>query len=68
MTKFEDLPKNVQTLMLAKLALELSIHRCANLFELAKRQRLNVNEAWRRICRLAGQPVCTVPEEAMRPH
>ena len=68
MTKFEDLAKNVQTLMLAKLALELNSHRCANLFELAKRQRLNVNDAWRRICHLSGQPVCTVPEEVMRPH
>jgi len=54
--------------MLAKLALELNSHRCANLFELAKRQRLNVNDAWRRICHLSGQPVCTVPEEVMRPH
>jgi hypothetical protein len=67
MTKFEDLAKNVQALMLAKMAMEMNTHRCANLFELAKRGRTDVADAWRRICQLSGQPVCTIPHNALHP-
>jgi len=65
MAKFEDLPDNVRALILAKLAAELAVHKSANLYELAKLQRTEMMHAWRDICRKAGQPVCTIPAEAM---
>ncbi len=67
MNKFEDLPANVRMLMLAKLAIVLRTHRCANLYELAKRQHIDVTSAWRQICRLSKQPICTVPDMGTRP-
>jgi hypothetical protein len=65
--RFEDLPANVQALMLSKLAMELSIHHSANLHDLAKKQRTDTAGAWRTICRSIRQPVSTIPDEAMRP-
>ncbi|MGB6540028.1 MAG: hypothetical protein WBF03_04025 [Xanthobacteraceae bacterium] len=68
LVRFEDLPANVRALMLTKLAMELSIHRCANLQDLARKQRTDTTGAWRVICRLLRQPVSTIPEDIMRPH
>jgi hypothetical protein len=67
LVRFEDLPANVRALMLTKLAMELSIHRCANLQDLARKQRTDPTGAWRAICRLLRQPVSTIPQDIMRP-
>jgi hypothetical protein len=67
LVRFEDLPANVRALMLTKLAMELNIHRCANLQDLARKQRTDTTGAWRIICRLLRQPVSTIPEDIMRP-
>jgi hypothetical protein len=67
MTKFEDLAANIQALILAKLAMDLNRHRCANLYELAKKQHTDLKGAWRAICRTAGQAPCTIPAGALRP-
>jgi hypothetical protein len=67
LVRFEDLPANVRALMLTKLAMELSIHRCANLQDLARKQRTDPTGAWRAICRLLRQPVSTIPQDVMRP-
>ena len=67
MVRFEDLPANVQALMLSKLAMELNIHHCTSLHDLAKKQRTDTAGAWRTICRSIRQPVSTVPNEAVRP-
>lgn len=64
MTRFEDLPANVKALLLAKLAIELKTNRCANLYELAKRRNTSITAAWRGICQLSKQPICTIPEAA----
>ena len=66
MTKFEDLPANVRVLLFAKLALELRTNRCANLYELANKQRTDMVSAWHRICRMSNQPICMVPDMGMR--
>ena len=60
LVRFEDLPANVRALMLTKLAMELNIHRCANLQDLARKQRTDTTGAWRVICRLLRQPVSTI--------
>jgi hypothetical protein len=60
--KFEDLPANVRALLLARLAIEMKINRCTSLHQLAKRQQTDVATSWGRICRIAKQPLCTVPE------
>ena len=62
MNKFEDLPANVRALLLARLAIEIKINRCTSLHELAKRQQTDVATAWGSICRMAKQPLCTVPD------
>jgi hypothetical protein len=62
MNKFEDLPANVKALLLARLAIELKINRCTSLYELAKRQNTDTMTAWRYVCRLSKQPICTVPQ------
>lgn len=67
MRKFEELQKNIQALMLAKLALELKTHRCIDLRALAKKQQTDLMGAWRQICRMSGQPPCTIPAEIARP-
>jgi hypothetical protein len=64
-TKFEDLPDNIQALLLAKLGMAASANRCATLHELARRKRTDLTGAWRSICRAAGQPPCTVPLDAV---
>jgi len=68
LVRFEDLPANVRALMLTKLAMVLSVHRCANLQDLARKQRTDPTGAWRAICRLLRQPVSTIPQDIMRPH
>jgi len=68
MTRFEDLPANVRALLLARLALELRTNRCTSLHELAKKQRIDTASAWRRICQLSKQRVCTVPEMGSQHH
>ena len=65
MNTFEHLAANVQALLLAKLAMELSAEGCANLHDLARKRDLDVTGTWRRICRMAGQPVCAVPVDAV---
>lgn len=68
MNKFEELPANVRALLLARLAMELMTNRCANLYELAKRQKTDMMTAWREVCRLSKQPACTIPQAAVRLH
>jgi hypothetical protein len=68
MTEFEALPGNIQALMLAKLALALKASRCVSLHELAKSRNTDLTAAWRSVCRMARQPVCTIPIEVARPH
>jgi hypothetical protein len=68
MTRFEDLPDNIRALILAKLAMELRMRGGNSLHDLARRQQTDVVDAWRRICRLSGQPVCTIPAEAVQSH
>jgi len=65
MKKFEELPGNHQALILAKLALELSMQNALNIHQLAKALQTDAMGAWRTICRKAGQPVCTIPVAAM---
>jgi hypothetical protein len=67
MHRFEDLAGNVQALMLAKLAMEMKARQCGSLYDLARKQNTDLIGAWRGICRLSGQPVCTVPAQATRP-
>jgi len=61
MSKFEDLPENIRALILAKLAREMNAHRCATFGELANKKHSDVLTMWRGICRMAGQPTCTMP-------
>jgi len=63
--KFEDLPGNHQALILAKLALELSVQNVPNIHHLAEALQTDVMGVWRTICRKAGQPICTIPVAAM---
>ena len=67
MIRFEDLAANVQALILAKLAAELAAHNAANIHHLAKMQNTDLMGVWRHICRIAGQPVCTIPAAATTP-
>ncbi len=68
MTKFEDLPGNIRALMLAKLAMEMKAYHCANFYELATKRRTDTMNLWRSICRSAGQPICTIPQQIVQPH
>ncbi len=68
MNRFEDLPANVRALLLARLAIELKIKRCVSLYDLAKRQNTDMVTAWRYVCRLSKQPVCTIPQAAVPSH
>ena len=61
MKTLEDLDGNTRALILAKLTLQLQKNGCVNIFELAKKQHIDIAKAWREICRLAGQPTCAVP-------
>ena len=65
MTQFEDLAKNVQTLILAKLAIELNKYQCGNLQELARHRRTGLMDMWRVVCQSSKQPLCSIPREAM---
>jgi len=51
--------------MLTKLAMELSTHRCMNLYDLARKQGTDMTGVWRRICRSLRQPVTTIPLKIM---
>lgn len=64
--KFEDLPRNVQALILAKLAVEMNAARAHSIYHLAKMQKRDVPEVWRTICRKAAQPVCAIPIGALK--
>lgn len=61
MTRFEELPGNVRTLMLAKLAMEMRQLNAIDLRHLALLRRVSMAELWRGICRKAQQPVCALP-------
>lgn len=61
MTRFEELPGNVRTLMLAKLAMEMRQLNAIDLRHLALLRRVTMTELWRGICRKAQQPVCALP-------
>lgn len=65
MQRFEDLPRNHQALILAKLALEMNEQNAPSIHHLAKARQTDLMGIWRSICRKAGQPVCTIPIEAM---
>ena len=65
MTRFEELPGNVRTLMLAKLAIEMRQLNAIDLRHLALLRHVSMNELWRGICRKAQQPVCALPLGAM---
>lgn len=63
--RFEELPGNVQALMLAKLAMEMRAANAHSIHHLAKIKGSNVADLWRAVCCKAAQPVCTVPIAAM---
>ena len=65
MAIFEDLPGNVRALILAKLAAELAAHNSNDIYQLARLQRTDATHVWRDICRKAGQPPCTIPDDVM---
>lgn len=58
---FEELPGNVQALILAKLAAEMKVAKANSIYHLAHIRRSNIGDLWRTICCKAGQPVCTIP-------
>jgi hypothetical protein len=61
MTRFEELPGNVRTLMLARLAMEMRQLNAIDLRHLAMLRRVSMAELWRGICRKVQQPVCSLP-------
>ncbi len=61
MTRFEELPGNVRTLILAKLAMEMRQLNAIDIRHLALLRRVSMAELWRGICRKAQQPVCSLP-------
>ena len=67
MAKFEELPENVRALILAKLAAEMATHKSTNIHQLARSQKVDIAQTWRSICRKAGQPVCTMSTQIMKP-
>ena len=66
MIRFENLPANVQALVLAKLGFEMASEGCENLQSLAYKRRQQVAMVWRDICRKSGQGICTIPAEALK--
>lgn len=64
MTRFEELPGNVRTLMLAKLAIEMRQLNAIDLRHLALLRRVSITALWHGICRKAQQPVCALPIDA----
>ena len=67
MRRFEELPGNVRTLMLAKLAMELKQLNAIDLCHLALLRRVSMAALWHGICRKARQPVCALPIGAATP-
>ncbi len=67
MTRFEELPGNVRTLMLARLAMEMQQLNAIDLRHLAMLRRVSMAELWRGICRKVQQPVCSLPLGATPP-
>jgi hypothetical protein len=65
MQRFEDLPDNHQALILAKLGLEMTEQNAPSIDHLARTRQTDLMGIWRSVCRKAGQPVCTIPIEAM---
>ena len=65
MTRFEELPGNVWTLMLAKLAIEMRQLNAMDLRHLALLRRVSMTALWQSICRKAQQPVCALPLGAL---
>lgn len=63
--QFEELPENVQALMLAKLAIEMKAAKAHSIYHLAKMKKSALSDLWRNICRKAAQPLCTIPMEAL---
>lgn len=61
MSRFEDLPGNVRALLLAKLGMEMSGQKAANVHQLARMRGINVDALWRNICLRSQQQVCTIP-------
>lgn len=59
--RFEDLPENIQALLFATLAREMSVRKSRTIYHLAKMWETDVTGAWRNICRKAGQSTCTIP-------
>lgn len=66
--KFEELPANARALLLAKLAVALRARNSASIYDLAETQLIDVKSLWRKICRKAKQPVCTIPSDVIGPH
>lgn len=66
--KFEELPANARALLLAKLAVALRARNSATIYDLAETRLIDVMSLWRRICRKAKQPVCTIPADVVGPH
>jgi hypothetical protein len=54
MTRFEELPGNVRTLMLAKLAIEMRQLNALDLHHLALLRRVSITALWHGICRKAS--------------
>jgi hypothetical protein len=67
MTRFEELPGNVRTLMLAKLAMEMRQLKAIDLCHLAVLRRVTMTELWYGICRKSHQPPCSLPIGAAAP-
>jgi hypothetical protein len=65
MQRFEDLPGNHQALILAKLAMTMTERNVSSIHHLARTFQTDLMGIWRSVCRKAGQPVCTIPIEAM---
>jgi hypothetical protein len=65
MMRFEELPRNIRVLMLSKLVMEMNTLKSHNIHHLAKMRQTDVAGLWRSICRKAGQPMCTIPVEAL---
>jgi hypothetical protein len=59
--RFEELPGNVQALILAKLAVEIKAANARSIHHLAIARRTDVRALWRIICRKAAQQLCTIP-------
>lgn len=66
--KFEDLPANVRALLLAKLGLEMSAQKAANIHQLARMRGINVDALWRNLRLRSEQPLCTIPVAIKAPH